>query len=107
VVTSLYGDYVYVVRPAPPPAAATAPTDGGAAAADAATTPEAAPERLVVNQVFVKLGRRALGRIEIREGLAAGDQVVTAGQNRLFNGMPVIIDNTINPAGNGVQAAVQ
>lgn len=107
VVTSLYGDYVYVVRPAPPPPSAAPPADGGAAAADAAAAPEPAPERLVVSQVFVKLGRRAQGRVEIREGLAAGDQVVTAGQNRLFNGMPVIIDNTINPDGGAVQAAAQ
>jgi membrane fusion protein (multidrug efflux system) len=108
VVTSLYGDYVYVVRPAPPPPAAAAPpADGAAAAADAATAPEPTPERLVVNQVFVKLGRRAMGRVEIREGLAPGDQVVTAGQNRLFNGMPVTIDNTVNPAGGGAQAAAQ
>jgi membrane fusion protein (multidrug efflux system) len=111
VVTSLYGDYVYVVRPAPPPAAAAPPAEGAAAAADAATapeaTPEAAPERRVVNQVFVKLGRRAMGRVEIREGLAPGDQVVTAGQNRLFNGMPVTIDNTVNPSGGEAQAAAQ
>jgi membrane fusion protein (multidrug efflux system) len=107
VVTSLYGDYVYVVRPAPPPPAAAAPPAEGAVAADASTATEAEPQRLVVNQVFVKLGRRAMGRVEIREGLAPGDQVVTAGQNRLFNGMPVTIDNTVNPSGGGVQAAVQ
>jgi membrane fusion protein (multidrug efflux system) len=107
VVTSLYGDYVYVVRPAPPPPAAAAPAADGAAAAEAATEPEAAPERLVVNQVFVKLGRRAMGRVEIREGLAPGDQVVTAGQNRLFNGMPVTIDNTVNPSGGAAQASAQ
>ncbi|MBN9023371.1 MAG: efflux RND transporter periplasmic adaptor subunit [Rhizobiales bacterium] len=104
-VTSLYGDYVYVVRPAKPAPAATEPatppaaTDGEAAAAPAPAeaTPPAAPS-LVVNQIFVKVGRRAEGRVEIREGLAPGDQVVTAGQNRLFNGMPVTIDNTIDPS---------
>ncbi len=111
VVTSLYGDYVYVVRPAPPPpAAATPPGDGAAAAAaptDGATAPEAAPPSLVVNQVFVKVGRRAMGRAEIIEGISPGDQVVTAGQNRLFNGMPAIIDNTVNPSVGAAQAAVQ
>jgi hypothetical protein len=45
--------------------------------------------------------------VEIKQGVSAGDQVVTAGQNRLFNGMPVTIDNTINPAGGGAQAAAQ
>jgi membrane fusion protein (multidrug efflux system) len=100
-VTSLYGDYVYVVKPAPPPAAATPPAEGAAVAAPAEPPAEAAPPaapNLVVAQVFVKVGRRAQGRVEIREGLAAGDQVVTAGQNRLFNGMPVTIDNAIDPS---------
>ena len=100
-VTSLYGDYVYVVKPAPPPAAAAPPAEGAAVAAPAETPAEAAPPaapNLVVAQVFVKVGRRAQGRVEIREGLAAGDQVVSAGQNRLFNGMPVTIDNTVDPA---------
>ena len=35
--------------------------------------------------------------VEILEGLKAGDEVVTAGQNRLFNGMSVNVDNTIDP----------
>ena len=35
--------------------------------------------------------------VEIVEGIAAGDEVVTAGQNRLFNGMSVAVDNTIDP----------
>ena len=111
VVTSLYGDYVYVVRPAPPPPAAAAPPGDGAAAAaaptDGAEAPAAAPPSLVVNQVFVKVGRRAMGRAEIIEGISPGDQVVTAGQNRLFNGMPAIIDNTVNPSVGEAQAAVQ
>ncbi|MFN3547439.1 MAG: efflux RND transporter periplasmic adaptor subunit [Mesorhizobium sp.] len=76
VVTSLYGDYVYVVRPA----------EGDGAA-----------EGLVARQIFVKPGRRSDGRIEIMEGLSGGDIVVTAGQNRLNNGSPVIIDNTVQP----------
>ncbi len=109
VVTSLYGDYAYVVRPAPPPAATAPPADGAvvAAPAEAVPAPEATPEQLVVNQVFVKVGRRAQRRVEIREGISPGDQVVTAGQNRLFNGMPVIVDNTVNPAVGGAQAAAQ
>lgn len=100
-VTSLYGDYVYVVKPAPTPAAAAPAAEGAAVEAPAETPAEAAPPaapNLVVAQVFVKVGRRAQGRVEIREGLAAGDQVVSAGQNRLFNGMPVTIDNTVDPA---------
>ena len=46
----------------------------------------------------MKLGRRNDGMVEITEGLKDGDQVVTAGQNRLFNGMSVAVDNTIDPS---------
>ena len=52
---------------------------------------------LVLSQVFVKPGRRNQGMVEIVEGLKAGEEVVTAGQNRLFNGMSVNVDNTIDP----------
>jgi membrane fusion protein (multidrug efflux system) len=45
--------------------------------------------------------------VEIREGLAPGDEVVSAGQNRLFNGMPVMIDNTVTPQGGLAQTASQ
>lgn len=74
--SSLYGDFVYVVRPA---------GDGA--------------EGLVARQVFVTPGRRADGRIEIREGIAAGDIVVVSGQNRLTNGAPVILSGAADTAG--------
>ena len=68
-------------------------TADGAKPADAAQQPA-----LVISQVFVKLGRRNNGMVEITDGLKDGDQVVTAGQNRLFNGMSVAVDNTIDPS---------
>lgn len=77
--STLYGDSIYVVKPG-----------------------EAA-EELKVEQVFVKLGRRSGARIEVIEGLKAGDQVVTSGQNRLTPGAKVKIDNSVvlaAPAGN-------
>ena len=70
--SSLYGDSIYVIR------------KGEAA------------EELVVEQVFVTLGRRNAARIEVVKGLAAGDQIVTSGQNRLTNGAKVKIDTTVN-----------
>lgn len=73
--TSLYGDSVYVVR------------DGEE------------EDQKVVEQVFVKAGRRDGGLIEIVSGLEPGDVVVNAGQNRLSGGAPVTIDNTVSPAG--------
>jgi membrane fusion protein (multidrug efflux system) len=110
VVTSLYGDYVYVVqspdakKEEPKPAAADEPKVSQAeekpVPAGAAMAAEPKPEpaqNLVARQVFVKLGRRAEGLVEIKSGLSAGDVVITAGQNRLYNGVAVAIDNTITP----------
>ncbi|TRC97981.1 efflux RND transporter periplasmic adaptor subunit [Mesorhizobium sp. WSM4303] len=78
------------------------------AAADAGK-PAAEEEKpaLVLSQVFVKPGRRNDGMVEIVEGIKAGDEVVTAGQNRLFNGMSVAVDNTIDPSKSANQQAQQ
>jgi membrane fusion protein (multidrug efflux system) len=109
--TSLYGDFIYVVHPAKPAAEAAKPAADAAkpAAAEAKPAADAAkpaedkkpaeekkPE-LVLSQVFVTPGRRNAGLVEILKGIAPGDEVVTAGQNRLFNGMSVNVDNTIDP----------
>lgn len=67
-VTSLYGDFVYAVRPR-----------------------EEDDETLEARQVFVEAGRRTQDRIEIRSGVGAGDIIVVAGQNRLSNGSPVVL----------------
>ncbi|MEY4872426.1 MAG: hypothetical protein RLZZ563_1756, partial [Pseudomonadota bacterium] len=87
--TSLYGDYVYVVRPV-----------DGAEPAEDGTTP------LQVAQVFVTPGRRSGGVVEIVQGVAPGDQVVSAGQNRLSNGQPATVDNSVNPAATATGPAV-
>lgn len=92
-VTSLYGDYVYVVKPAEPKPAAS----GAAAAPAAAGDAKPAEPALQVSQVFVTAGRRNAGQVEITASLEAGAEVVTAGQNRLSNGGPVVIDNTVTP----------
>ncbi len=68
VISSLYGDYVYIVRPR-----------------DEAEGTE-------VRQTFVTTGRRSHGQIEIVSGVEAGDMVVTAGQNRLSNRAPVTLE---------------
>lgn len=127
--SSLYGDFVYVVRPAKPAAAnGAAPaaaepeekpaTDPAAeasaakpeekpAAAPAEPTAEEQKPQLVLAQVFVKPGRRNAGLVEILDGIAPGDEVVTAGQNRLSNGMSVAVDNTIDPTKPANQQAAQ
>ncbi|MDF1857045.1 efflux RND transporter periplasmic adaptor subunit [Pseudooceanicola sp.] len=71
VVTSLYGDYVYAVVPAE-------------------NNTEEEP-RLVANQVFVRTGSRQKDLVEIVDGVAAGDRIIVAGQNRLSNGVPVML----------------
>ncbi len=76
VVTSLYGDYVYKV----------VPDDREDAAADGK----------MLRQVFVKTGRREGQGIEILDGLAQGDVIVTAGQNKLQPGASVEVDNSID-----------
>jgi membrane fusion protein (multidrug efflux system) len=73
--SNLYGDSVYIVR-----------NEG-----------EGEQAVQTVEQVFVKAGRRSLGLVEIIDGVHPGDQVVTAGQNRLTSGARVAIDNTVNP----------
>ncbi|MCO5084631.1 MAG: efflux RND transporter periplasmic adaptor subunit [Rhizobiaceae bacterium] len=84
-VNSLYGDFVFVVKPAAAPAAT-----GNTPSAEQAPA-------LSVSQVFVTTGRRNDGTVEITRGVAAGDEVVTAGQNRLSNNTPVRVDNTVTP----------
>ena len=97
VVTSLYGDYVYVVEPADDPAAPSTADSGASGASDAAKQ-----EKLVAKQVFVELGHRQGNLIEITKGLEPGQTVVTSGQNKLANNTPVTINNSIDP-----QALVQ
>lgn len=77
VITSLYGDFVYVVEDQP--------------------ASEGKPATKIARQVFVKPGRRDKGMMEIVEGLKVGQQVVTAGQNKLFSGAAVTINNAIDP----------
>jgi membrane fusion protein, multidrug efflux system len=73
--STLYGDSVFAVR-----------TEGEGDAA-----------KQTVEQLFVTAGRRSQGMGEIVDGVKPGDQVVTAGQNRLSGGAAVKIDNSVNP----------
>jgi membrane fusion protein (multidrug efflux system) len=55
-----------------------------APAASAASAPVLPPDtKLVSQRVEVKLGLRRAGQVEITEGLAEGDTIVLAGQQRL------------------------
>jgi membrane fusion protein, multidrug efflux system len=74
VVSSLYGDYVFVIE------------------ADA----QDGQSREVAQQVFVKVGRRDGGVSEILSGLKPGQKVVASGQNKLQSGTSVKINNSID-----------
>ncbi|MGZ3254756.1 MAG: efflux RND transporter periplasmic adaptor subunit [Burkholderiaceae bacterium] len=54
--------------------------------------------QLVAQQVFVTTGPTRGDQVAIVKGLAAGDLVVTSGQLKLKNGMPTVVDNTVQPA---------
>ncbi len=63
---------------------AVAPSELPAPTASAASAPALPPDtKLVSQRVEVKLGMRRGGQVEITEGLAEGDTIVVAGQQRL------------------------
>ena len=75
---SLYGDNVFVVN------AVKAKDKNGKDV-----------DELVIERRFVKAGPVRDGRVSIASGLKPGDQVVTAGQNKIDQGSKVVIDNSI------------
>ena len=86
-----YGSTVYVIKPAEAPKAD---------AAEAKGPPPPPAGTPVAQQVFVTTGLTRGDQISILTGLKEGDQVVTSGQLKLKNGMPVTVDNKVQPANN-------
>jgi membrane fusion protein (multidrug efflux system) len=72
-----YGNIVYVVD-------------------DKGKGPDGKP-RLVVRQVFVETGATRGDQVAILKGLKEGDTVVTGGQMKLRNGVPVTVNNSVLP----------
>ncbi len=70
IVYNPYGDFVYVV------------------------------EKGVAQQRFVRTGPQRGNLIAVLSGLKAGEEVVTSGQLKLRNGVPVQVDNTVAPSAN-------
>lgn len=52
-------------------------------------------EERVIERRFVKTGPVREGRVAIESGIKPGDEVVTAGQNKIDQGSKVVIDNSI------------
>jgi len=78
---SLYGDSVYVVKPAP-------------AKEGQAEAQKPAEPALIADRRFVKTGPAREDRVAITSGLQAGEQVVTTGQIKLNPGVAIRIDNS-------------
>ena len=90
IVYSLYGDNIFVVKPAPPK-----PGEAQAAPADQ-------NDNLIVERRFVRVGAARGERVSIDEGVTPGEQVVTSGQIKLQPNSPVAID-----AGGGLTPPTQ
>jgi membrane fusion protein (multidrug efflux system) len=54
--------------------------------------------KLFARQVFVAVGETRGDQVAILKGIKEGDRVVTAGQLKLKNGSPVVINNEIQPS---------
>ena len=77
IVYNPYGNAVYVIEKSPDAA-------GGGA--------------LVVRQRFVQLGETRGDQVAVLKGINPGDQIVTAGQLKLRNGVAVQVNNSVQPA---------
>ena len=75
-----YGDVVYVVE-------------------EQGKGPDGKP-KLVAQQRFVTTGATRGDQVAVLSGVKEGDQVVSAGQIKLHNGSPVLINNAVQPTDN-------
>ena len=53
--------------------------------------------KLVAKQTFVTTGARRGDQVAVLTGVKAGDTIITAGQNKLRNGSPLAINNSVAP----------
>ena len=79
-----YGDTVYVVDN-------TSAASGG-------------KPQLIARQTFVTTGATRGDQVAVLKGVNEGDMIVTAGQIKLHNGSPVLIDNSITPTADAAPA---
>ena len=63
---------------------------------DKGNDPQGRPQ-LAARQVFVTAGSKRGDQVAIMSGVEEGQAIVTAGQMKLRNGSPVMIDNTLRP----------
>lgn len=53
---------------------------------------------LIAQQTFVTTGATRGDQVAVLKGVKAGDTIVTAGQIKLHNGVPVMINNSVQPS---------
>ena len=86
---------VFVIEPAPPKPATPAAAKGKPGEAVAAERAKPATPGFVARRRLVKTGYAEGDRIEIRDGLADGERVITIGRNAVRDGTEVqVLDNT-------------
>jgi membrane fusion protein (multidrug efflux system) len=61
------------------------------------STDKAGKKILAAKQIVVTTGETRGDQVAVTKGLNEGDVVVSAGQLKLLNDSPVLIDNTIMP----------
>jgi len=64
------------------------------------TKGDSGDESLVARQHFVTLGDTRGDQVAILKCVKAGDEVVTAGQLKLHNGSPIVVNNSVLPPSN-------
>lgn len=83
-----YGDSVFVVVPTP---SEDENSQGGKSQHGKSTVK-------IAEQKFITLGPARGDQVAVLKGVEPGDIIVTAGQMKLHNGSPVVINNAIQPA---------
>lgn len=98
------GGKQFVIKAIPP---SELPAPAVSAASGAASAPVVPPDTKFVSQrIEVKLGMRRGGQVEITEGLAEGDTIVVAGQQRLQkDGSPLRVVELGRGAANAASSA--
>ena len=59
--------------------------------------PDGKPQ-LVVRQTFVTTGATRGDQVAVLKGIKEGDEIVTAGQMKLRNGVSIVVNNTVSPS---------
>jgi RND family efflux transporter MFP subunit len=85
IIFSLYGDNVFVAKPAP-----SAPPKAG----EAQAAPSDAKPSFIAERRFVRVGETRGERVSVLEGVSAGELVVTSGQIKLQPNGPIVIDDS-------------